>query len=86
MVGSRAEVKSFDSSKLKHVETEEKNPLPTAATLHEELIPENRPDRSEVASFEKGQLKSVYTRESTGVPTQDEINAEFVHSRAEVCM
>lgn len=25
---TRAEVKSFDHSKLKHVETEEKNPLP----------------------------------------------------------
>jgi hypothetical protein len=28
-IDSRAEVKSFDHTKLKHVETEEKNPLPT---------------------------------------------------------
>ena len=29
-INSRAEVKSFDQTKLKHVETEEKNPLPDA--------------------------------------------------------
>ena len=28
-IDSRAEVKSFDQSKLKHVDTAEKNPLPT---------------------------------------------------------
>jgi len=32
-------VKSFDHSKLKHVDTEEKNPLPTPQTLKEELRP-----------------------------------------------
>ena len=30
LVNSRAEVKSFDKSKLQHVETKEKNPLPDA--------------------------------------------------------
>lgn len=30
LVNSRAEVKSFDKSKLQHVETQEKNPLPDA--------------------------------------------------------
>ena len=30
LVGSRVEVKSFDKSKLNHVETKEKNPLPNA--------------------------------------------------------
>jgi len=32
-IDSRAEVKSFDHSKLKHVETQEKNPLPTAQSM-----------------------------------------------------
>ena len=60
---SRAEVKSFDSSKLKHVETEEKNPLPTAATLREEMRPETLPDVSAVAGFDSSKLKHVETQE-----------------------
>lgn len=32
-IDSRAEVKSFDHSKLKHVETQEKNPLPTPQSM-----------------------------------------------------
>ncbi len=35
-IENRAEVKSFDQSKLKHVETQEKNPLPTVTTLEKE--------------------------------------------------
>jgi len=77
-------VKGFDQGKLKKVSTNEKNTLPTSATLHEELRPEKLPDVSGVAGFERDQLKTVYTRESAGVPTQDEINAEIAHSRAEV--
>ncbi|MFE3372196.1 hypothetical protein ACFXOK_21710, partial [Streptomyces sp. NPDC059173] len=49
----RSEVASIDDSKLKHVGAEEKNPLPTAAMLGEELMP----DRSEVASFDPSKLK-----------------------------
>lgn len=33
-IDSRAEVKSFDHSKLKHVETQEKNPLPTPQSMY----------------------------------------------------
>lgn len=33
LVESRAEVKSFDKSHLKHVDTIEKNPLPDAGSM-----------------------------------------------------
>ncbi len=70
-VDSRVEVKSFDHSKLKHVETEEKNPLPTPQTLKEEMRPEELPDVSEVASFDTGKLKHVETQEKVVLPTSD---------------
>ena len=68
---SRAEVKSFDHGKLKHVETEEKNPLPTASTLMEEMRPETLPDVSGVAAFDAGKLKHVETEEKNVLPTSD---------------
>ncbi len=64
-------MKSFDKSKLKQVETEEKNPLPTAAVLKEELRPETLPDVSGVASFDSSKLKHVETQEKTVLPTED---------------
>ena len=70
-VDSRAEVKSFDQSKLKHVETEEKNPLPTPQTLMEERKPENPPDVSAVKDFDAGKLKHVETQEKVVLPTKD---------------
>ena len=68
---SRAEVKSFDHSKLKHVETEEKNPLPSSATLMEERKPEILPDVSAVKDFDAQKLKHVETQEKTVLPTSD---------------
>ena len=68
---SRAEVKSFDHGKLKHVETEEKNPLPTPQTLKEELRPETLPDVSGVSSFDASKLKHVETQEKVVLPTAD---------------
>merc|ERR1712063_29550 len=83
-VESRAEVKAFDASKLKHVETEEKNTLPTAATLKEEMRPETLPDVSGVAEFGSSKLKHVEIQEKTILPTADVIKEESVESRAEV--
>ena len=74
---SRAEVKSFDHGKLKHVETEEKNPLPTASTLMEEMRPETLPDVSGVAGFDDGKLKHVETEEKNVLPTSD---GEFINN------
>ena len=68
---SRAEVKSFDHGKLKHVETEEKNPLPTPQTLKEELRPESLPDVSGVKEFDSSKLKHVETQEKTVLPTKE---------------
>ena len=62
-VESRAEVKGFDSAKLKKVSTVEKNMLPTAATLKEEMRPETLPDVSAVAGFDSSKLKHVETQE-----------------------
>ena len=68
---SRAEVKSFDHTKLKHVETEERNPLPTPQTLAEERRPDKLADVSEVKSFEKDKLKHVETVEKDTKPSKD---------------
>lgn len=73
---SRAEVKSFDKSQLKHVETEEKNPTPTAQTLREELVPDELPDRSaelkEIQGFDPAKkLKHVETADKTHLPTKE---------------
>lgn len=73
---SRAEVKSFDKSKLKHVETEEKNPTPTAQTLREELLPDKLPDKSaelkEIEGFDPAKkLKHVQTEDKTHLPTKE---------------
>ena len=76
---SRAEVKSFDHSKLKHVETAEKNPLPTQADIKEELRPESLPDVSAVKEFDTHKLKHVETQEKTVMPTADG-NATLLHS------
>ena len=68
---SRAEVKSFDHGKLKHVETAEKNPLPTQADIKEELRPETLPDVSAVKDFDQHQLKHVETQEKSVLPTKE---------------
>ena len=68
---SRAEVKSFDHGKLKHVETAEKNPLPTQADIKEELRPETLPDVSAVKDFDQDKLRHVETQEKTVLPTAD---------------
>ena len=70
-VDSRAEVKSFDHGKLKHVETQEKNPLPTPQTLKEEMRPDSLPDVSAVGSFDATKLKHVDTQEKNVLPTSD---------------
>ena len=75
-VDSRAEVKSFDKSKLKHVETEEKNPTPTAQTLREELLPNELPDKTaelkEIEGFDPAKkLKHVETKDKTHLPTKE---------------
>ena len=68
-------MKSFDKSKLKHVETEEKNPTPTAQTLREELIPDKIPDKAaelkEVKEFDATKdLKHVETMDKTHLPSK----------------
>ena len=64
-------MKAFDHSKLKHVQTEEKNPLPTPQTLKEEMRPESLPDVSGVTQFDSKKLKHVETTEKTVLPTKE---------------
>ena len=64
-------MKSFDHGKLKHVETTEKNPLPTQADIKEELRPETLPDVSAVKDFDQHKLKHVETQEKSVMPTAD---------------
>lgn len=64
-------MKSFDHGTLKHVETQEKNPLPTPQTLKEEMRPESLPDVSAVGSFDAKKLKHVDTQEKNVLPTSD---------------
>lgn len=70
-IDSRAEVKSFDHGKLKHVETQEKNQLPTPQTLREELRPDTLPDVSQVKDFEKTKLKHVEPVEKNPLPSKE---------------
>ncbi|EDV25092.1 uncharacterized protein TRIADDRAFT_25752 [Trichoplax adhaerens] len=56
----RSEVKSFDVSKLKHIETTEKNPLPS-----------DKPNISEVTKFDKSKLKHTETSEKNPLPTKE---------------
>merc|ERR1711973_278754 len=81
---SRAEIKGFDTTKLKKVEYSEKNTLPTAATLHEELRPEKLPDVSDVAKFDASRLKKVETNEKTVLPDAATIKEESFESRADI--
>lgn len=74
---SRAEVKSFDHGKLKHVETAEKNPLPTQADIKEELRPESLPDVSAVKDFDAHKLKHVEVQDKTVLPTKDGKNNSY---------
>ena len=78
---SRAEVKTFDKSKLKHVETEEKNPTPTPQTLREELLPDDLPSKTaelkEIEGFDSAKkLKHVETTDKTHLPTKEGIVAQ----------
>merc|ERR1712000_618961 len=83
-IESRAEIKSFDQSKLKSVKIEEKNTLPTAATLHEELRPEKLPDVSGVAEFDSSTLKHIETCVKNILPSTEVIREEAIESRAEI--
>jgi len=78
---SRAEVKTFDKSKLKHVETEEKNPTPTSQTLREELLPDELPNKAaelkEIEGFDAAKkLKHVETTDKTHLPTKEGMVAQ----------
>ena len=70
-IESRSEVISFNKSGLKKTETCEKNTLPTAATLVEELRPECLPDVSGVAKFDLSSLKRTETVEKSVLPDAD---------------
>jgi len=67
-----SEVAAFDSSKLKHVETEEKNTLPSSYLIQEEAVE----SRSEVKVFDKSNLKSVETVEKNTLPTAATLKEE----------
>ncbi|MFE3372195.1 thymosin beta, partial [Streptomyces sp. NPDC059173] len=55
-------------------------PLPTAAMLGEELMP----DRSEVASFDPSKLKHVGAEEKNPLPTAAMLGEELMPDRSEV--
>ena len=72
-------MKSFDHGKLKHVETEEKNPLPTPQVLKEEMRPESLPDVSGITEFDTAKLKHVETEEKTVLPTNEGMSFTVVN-------
>ncbi|RDD36673.1 Thymosin beta-12 [Trichoplax sp. H2] len=71
----RSEVKSFDVSKLKHIETTEKNPLPSFTTIAQERS-ENRPELNAVKEFSRQKLQHVETEEKNPLPTKETIAQE----------
>ena len=64
---------------MKKTETCEKNTLPTAATLKEELRPECLPDVSGVAQFDLSSLKRTETVEKSVLPDADSKSNEYAH-------
>jgi len=83
-IESRSEVVHFDHTTLKPVDTVEKNSLPTAATLYEEMRPETLPDLSELNNFDNSKLKNVETIERTALPNAEMIRQESIESRVEI--
>ena len=83
-VETRSEVISFDTSKLKNVETLEKNTLPDAATLKEETRPNVLPDVSAVAQFDVTGLRHVETQDKVTLPSAELNEQESVETRSEV--
>ena len=81
------QLQAFDRSKLRSVQTEVKNPLPSSSTLHEELRPDNfsnLPDVSAIAKFDQSQLRSVETNEKIILPCAQTIQEETAQSRSQV--
>uniref|UniRef100_A0A1B0DQ22 Uncharacterized protein n=1 Tax=Phlebotomus papatasi TaxID=29031 RepID=A0A1B0DQ22_PHLPP len=67
-------IQSFDTAKLKHAETKEKNPLPDQEVIQQEkgvqqLI-------SGIENFDQGKLKHTETCEKNVLPTKDIIEEE----------
>ncbi|KAJ7380393.1 hypothetical protein OS493_008849 [Desmophyllum pertusum] len=71
-----SEVSSFDTTKLKHVKTVEKNTLPSSETVKQELQPDEFPDRSEVKNFDPSKLKKTHTEEKNSLPSKSTIEDE----------
>eukprot|EP00112_Aurelia_sp_Birch-Aquarium-sp1_P004580 Seg152.2 transcript_id=Seg152.2/GoldUCD/mRNA.D3Y31 product="hypothetical protein" protein_id=Seg152.2/GoldUCD/D3Y31 len=65
----RAEVKTFDSSRLRRVQPRIRSQLPTPQTLRAELRPEKLPDVSAIRSFDCKLLKHVELRERNLLPS-----------------
>ena len=65
----RSEVKSFDVTKLRRVQTRVRNSLPTPQILRAELRPERLPDVSAIRAFDCKLLKHVEVRERNLLPT-----------------
>lgn len=84
-VDARCEVIGFNKSKLKNVETQEKNSLPNANVLRAELIPDNTPIKSELGEIISGTtLKKCESNEKNTLPKVEDITAEKIATRAEV--
>merc|ERR1711962_1991890 len=66
-------VAHFDSSKLKHVETQEKQVLPSKDAIDEEAVN----SRAEVKSFDQSKLKHVETSEKNPLPTAATLKEEM---------
>jgi len=67
-------VSDFDKGQLKHVDTQEKNPLPSNDAIKAET--EHMKFKEGIETFEKEKLKDVQTVEKNTLPTKEVIEQE----------
>ncbi|XP_017305048.1 thymosin beta [Diaphorina citri] len=67
-------VEAFDTAKLKHAETQEKNPLPDKDAYEDKKSKEKL--ISGIENFDTGKLKHTETVEKNPLPTKEAIDLE----------
>jgi len=68
------QLKDFDKNKLKHAETQEKNPLPDTDNIKAEA--EHNKFKEGIEGFPKDNLKAAETIEKNTLPTKEDIEQE----------
>jgi len=71
---SKEAVEKFDKNNMKHVETQEKNPLPDGEAIR--LEAEHNKFKAGIESFDQDKLSKVETVEKNTLPTKEVIEEE----------